>query len=72
MVLLLVCKKHNISLCNRNQLLSLDLSSNNITDLKSTTETLKVLPKLRNLLLIGNPIYVSNLTYSATNETVTR
>ena len=71
MVLLLVCKKHSISFCNRNQLLSLDLSSNDITDLKTTTETLKVLPKLRNLLLVGNPIYVSNLTYSATNETVT-
>lgn len=40
-------------------LLSLDLSYNNLSDLKTTVEILKQLPVLRNLLLIGNPLYLS-------------
>lgn len=40
-------------------LLSLDLSSNEISDLKETLETLKNLPKLSNLLLQGNPLFFS-------------
>ena len=41
-------------------LLSLDLSYNNLTNLQNTVEILKHLPALRNLLLIGNPLHLSN------------
>ena len=44
---------------DRPSLLSLDLSYNNLTDLKTTVEILKHLPALRNLLLVGNPLHVS-------------
>ncbi|KAJ8043957.1 Leucine-rich repeat-containing protein 43 [Holothuria leucospilota] len=37
-------------------LLSLDLSYNNLTDLKDIIQKLLTLPKLRNLALIGNPL----------------
>ncbi|XP_032242311.2 leucine-rich repeat-containing protein 43 [Nematostella vectensis] len=37
-------------------LLSLDLSCNNLPDLYSTINTLKTLPKLRNLVMQGNPL----------------
>ena len=40
-------------------MLSLDFSFNSLTKLKETLEALKHLPKLSNLLLIGNPLCVS-------------
>ncbi|EDO44581.1 predicted protein [Nematostella vectensis] len=44
-------------------LLSLDLSCNNLPDLYSTINTLKTLPKLRNLVMQGNPLAVSMKQY---------
>lgn len=38
------------------ELLSLDLSNNNLTDLLDIVRKLSSLPKLRNLILIGNPL----------------
>lgn len=43
----------------RPHLLSLDLSFNNLADLYSTINVLKTLPKLKNLVLQGNPLAVS-------------
>ena len=39
--------------------MSLDLSDNNLKDLLILVENLKSLPKLRTLLLCGNPVSVS-------------
>eukprot|EP00794_Sanderia_malayensis_P014043 gene14043-15502_t len=41
-------------------LMSLDLSANEITDLRVTLQSLKLLPKLSNLLLKGNPLSLSS------------
>lgn len=47
----------------RENLLSLDLCYNYISNLKETVTTLALLPKLRNLLLKGNPVFVSRVRY---------
>ena len=47
----------------RENLLSLDLCYNFISNLKETVSTLAILPKLRNLLLKGNPVFVSRGRY---------
>lgn len=47
----------------RGNLLSLDLCYNYISNLKETVTTLALLPKLRNLLLKGNPVFVSRVRY---------
>ena len=44
----------------RPHLLSLDLSFNNLSDLYDTINVLKTLPKLKNLVLQGNPLAVSS------------
>ena len=49
-----------IFLCFRPHLLSLDLSFNNLADLCHTIDVLKTLPKLKNLVLQGNPLAVRN------------
>lgn len=43
----------------RPQLLSLDLCHNDLTKLTETATTIRTLPKLRNLILHGNPLAVS-------------
>ena len=45
--------------CFRPQLLSLDMSHNNLCDLMDVVKKLATLPKLRNLVLQGNPLAVS-------------
>ena len=49
-----------IFLCFRPHLLSLDLSFNNLADLYHTINVLKMLPKVKNLVLQGNPLAVRN------------
>lgn len=53
-VCLILCYFH----C-RPQLLSLDLSNNNLSDILDNVQKLSTLPKLRNLVLQGNPLAVS-------------
>lgn len=43
---------------HRPQLLSLDLSNNNLSDLLDVVRKLGTMPKLRNLVLQGNPLSV--------------
>ena len=47
----------------RSNILSLDLSFNGLTALNDTLRTLKNLPKLNSLLLIGNPLFVSPIIF---------
>lgn len=59
-----------IFVCFRPHLLSLDLSFNNLADLYHTINVLKTLPKLKNLVLQGNPLAVRNqgcFTFSFSN-----
>jgi len=48
-----------LTVYSRPELLSLDLSNNNLSDLLDAVQKLSTLPKLRNLVLQGNPLAVS-------------
>ena len=45
-------------------MLSLDLSFNSLSGLRETLDTLTNLPKLNNLLLQGNPLFVSMTAFT--------
>ena len=50
-----------LTVYSRPELLSLDLSNNNLSDLLDAVQKLSTQPKLRNLVLQGNPLAVSTL-----------
>ena len=58
-VYLFVCSFLHLFCFFRPCLLSLDLSHNNLCDLIDVINKLSSLPKLRNLVLLGNPLAVS-------------